>query len=298
VPGWLQAFLDREALPAAYARTAASYFDPLAARIAALAKERAQACLLVGINGSQGSGKSTLGAYLAEALAQAHGLRAVSMSLDDFYLTRAEREQLGAARHPLLRTRGVPGTHDVGLLTETLACLARRGDARGPLRLPRFDKASDDRAPASAWPVVTLPVDVVLLEGWCVGATAQAPEVLAEPVNALERDEDPDTAWRSYVNDCLATQYEPLWARIDFWVMLAAPSFEQVAAWRAEQERKLAARVDGRGAGLMDLATIERFIAYFERYTRQCLRELPARVDVLYSLDAQRRIEACRGLEC
>ena len=163
--------------------------------------------------------------------------------------------------------------------------------------VPRFAKALDDRAPPSQWPDIPAPVDIILLEGWCLGARAETADELAVPVNDLERDEDPEGLWRRYVNERLANDYEPLYAIFDLWVMLAAPGFAQVLSWRQEQEEKLAAKTGGEGAGLMDAARLRRFVAHYERLTRRCLSDLPARVDVLYQLDENRRIAAVRGLE-
>ena len=289
---WRLAFLARHRLPEGYLDTARRYFDPLAARLASAAGGIRS--LLVGVNGSQGSGKSTLCDYLRAALEQEHGLTAIALSLDDFYLTRDERSALARSVHPLLRTRGVPGTHDMRLLGDILSALA--GPARSSLAVPRFDKASDDRAPEARWTRVKTPLRVVLLEGWCLGAHAVPDPALDVPINELEASEDARGVWRRYSNRALAAHFEPLYERIGFWVMLAAPGFEQVPGWRREQEAKLRAR-RGAGAGLMDERALERFVAHFERYTRQCLSHLPGRVNVLLQLDADRHIIEARGLE-
>jgi len=291
---WQEAFLDEHRLPLAYLDTAARYFDPLVERLRK-AQAAAAGSLCVALNGSQGSGKSTLSAYLRVALAERHGLSCLDLSLDDFYLTRAERESLAARVHPLLRTRGVPGTHDVRLLRDTLDALLRSESAE--VAVPRFDKADDDRAPRVAWTRVAAPVAVVLLEGWCLGARAVTDAALREPLNDLERDEDRDGTWRRYANTCLREHYEPLYDMFDLWLMLAAPGFGAVLAWRTEQEQKLRAARDGQGAALMDDRELRRFVAHFERHTRQCLATLPGSVDVLLQLDAQRHIIASRGLE-
>lgn len=291
---WRARFLDDQRLPASYLATASRYFDPLARQIAG-ERSRVGRTLRVALNGSQGSGKSTLSAYLGEALREDLGLSAVVLSIDDFYLTKAERAALAESVHPLLATRGVPGTHDMALLRDTLDGLAAL--ATGTMAVPRFVKAEDDRAPPSQWTEVAAPVDVIILEGWCLGAHAETDAELTAPVNALERDEDAHGLWRRYVNDRLARDYEPLYPLFDLWVMLAAPDFARVLSWRQEQEEKLSARTGGEGAGLMDAARLRRFVAHYERHTRQCLRDLPARVDVLYRLDEKRRIVAARGLE-
>jgi len=293
VSAWRERFLTEQRLPQAYLRTAARFFDPLASFLAQRAVP-GSTCF-VAVNGSQGSGKSTLCAYLREALGAEHGRSCIELSLDDFYLTRAERETLAADVHPLLRTRGVPGTHDIPLLMDTLDRLA---GPPGTVAVPRFSKAEDDRLPGARWTRIEAPVDVVLLEGWCLGARGVDEETLRTPINALERAEDPDGRWRRFVNDSLRTAYEPLYERFDPWIMLAAPGFDAVLRWRREQEHKLRRAVAGQGSALMTDADLERFVAHFERCTRQCLAELPPRCDVVLSLDSQRQIVAATGLGC
>jgi D-glycerate 3-kinase len=221
------------------------------------------------------------------------GVRAAVLSIDDLYLKREEREALAASVHPLLITRGPPGTHDVPLGLDVLDRLFKPGE----VPLPRFDKALDTRKPFDQWDVVQGPVDVILFEGWCVGARPEEPAALREPINALERDEDPDGVWRTYVNDALAGPYQDLFSRIDLLVMLKAPSFEVVLNWRIEQEHKLKARLAASGGDLartMSDAEIGRFIAHYERVTRCILAEMPARADVLAELDETRQVQTVR----
>ncbi|KQY92511.1 kinase [Caulobacter sp. Root1455] len=283
-PTWLAAFLREENLPADFAAEIERLHAPLAARIAAVAMGPA---FVVGICGPQGSGKSTTVRVVAALLA-ARGLKVATLSLDDLYLPRADREALARDVHPLLRTRGVPGTHDVALGLAVLDGLAGAGETA----LPRFDKASDDRAAIETWPLVAGPVDVVLFEGWCVGARPEPPEALAAPVNALERERDPDGTWRTHVNAALAGPYRALFARLDLLVLFTAPDFETVLTWRREQEAKLRRRLAeaGQGAGLaMSEEEVAVFVQHYERLTRHILREMPARADLIVALDKDRR---------
>lgn len=234
-----------------------------------------------GITGLQGSGKSTLAAQVA-ALARDRGLRAAVLSIDDCYLDREARLRLGRDVHPLLATRGPPGTHDLALANGTLEAL-RAGEA---VRLPRFDKLADRRLPAAAWPPVEAAA-LVLFEGWFLATPPQPGTELAAPLNALERDEDDDGRWRRYCNDALGRDYPPLWRRIDRLLCLQAPGFEVVPAWRWQQERSLQAAHPGRTA--MTRAQVERFVQFFERTSRQALRTLPGIADAVVALDAQRR---------
>lgn len=287
----LSEFTRRHALPDDYSRIAQQWFIPVINHILKY-KAGSDEAIVIGINGSQGSGKSTLADFMVCVLQQVHGLSALALSIDDFYLTRSERQQLAENVHPLLLTRGVPGTHDTELACRTLA---RLKTFTGPVAVPRFDKSRDDRYPDADWSIITQPVDIIILEGWCVGSSAQESTALATPVNRLETEEDADGNWRTYVNCQLHEHYPPLFSFIDIWIMLKAPSFECVFGWRLEQEEKLQRSLAGRRQGdstaLMDNAAIARFIQHYQRITEHTLDTLPATVHFLFELDRQRAIE-------
>ena len=247
---------------------------------AVLDDARAGGARIYGISGLQGSGKSTLAAQLVAAAA-ARGLAAVTLSLDDFYLDHAQRMRLAREVHPLLATRGPPGTHDLALARRTLDGL-RAGRA---VPLPRFDKRSDDPLPSAQWPLQDRQVDLVFLEGWCLGVPAQPTSELQAPVNALEREEDAGGHWRSWCNAALAHDYPELWRRIDRLLFLQPPDFSIVPEWRWQQERALHG-ADARGG--MDRAMIGRFVQHYERVSRQALRCLPRRADAILPLDRHR----------
>lgn len=236
---------------------------------------------VVGIGGGQGAGKTTLAQCLVQALGAA-GRRAAACSLDDFYLTRAGRGELAAAVHPLFATRGVPATHDLELLNGVLDALADGRD----VALPVFDKAADERLPVGQWRQVAAPLDVLVLEGWCLGATPEDDADLACPVNTLEAGDDPDGVWRRHVNAALAGPYASLWRRLARLVYLAVPDMSAVRRWRAEQERSLPA------AARMSDTDLIRFVAHYERVTRHMAQTLPQRADVVVRIDAGHRIAA------
>ena len=244
--------------------------------------------LIVGVCGSQGSGKSTACEALARRFRKA-GMVVANLSLDDLYLPLATRVKLSADVHPLLRTRGVPGTHDTALGMQTFAALARTGE----VKLPRFDKAIDDRRPQEQWDSLAGPADLVLFEGWCVGARPQSAAALLQPVNELEATEDADGRWRRYVNDRLAADYQLLFDRIDLLVLLAAPSFDVVLKWRIQQEHALLDRVNRSGlagTGVMSDAAVARFIQHYERLTRHVLEEMPERAGLVIRLGEDRSV--------
>ncbi|MGQ0619781.1 MAG: hypothetical protein ACT4QA_07640 [Panacagrimonas sp.] len=242
-----------------------------------------QRCPIFGISGAQGSGKSTAAVFLKAELSSEHGLRAIVLSLDDFYLPRTVRQTLAMEVHPLFATRGVPGTHDPNLGIETLQKLRslQPGEKRA---LPEFSKADDDRMPAIDWPTVEGPVDLVLFEGWCVGVPPQTQSELDIPANDLEASEDADGRWRHIVNQHLGASYAEWFSLLDASVFLRVPDFECVRRWRWLQEQDTA-RVAGRSAlGLQSRTQLERFIKHYERLTTHALRVMPERADVVLSL--------------
>jgi D-glycerate 3-kinase len=249
--------------------------------------ERGGACY--GIAGLQGSGKSTLARQVA-ALAARGGRAVVVLSIDDVYLDRPQRDAMARKVHPLLATRGPPGTHDVALACDLLDAL----HAGRSVALPRFDKLSYRRLPREDWSLSSRAEPgsdpgqgLVIFEGWCLRVPPEPVSALAEPCNPLERDQDPDGTWRRYCNDALERDYPPLWQRIHRMLFLQPPAFDVVPGWRWQQEQALAASQPERSA--MDRTRVNRFVQHFERVSRQALRTLPALADVVVPLDARRR---------
>lgn len=218
-----------------------------------------------------------------------HHLNCAVLSLDDFYLNQSQRQQRAQTIHPLLATRGVPGTHDVPLMLQTLQAL-KLGQ---PTLLPRFNKAIDNPYDPKDWPQVTDAMDVILMEGWCWGTPAQTEAELAQPVNRLEQEHDPDAVWRRYVNQQLENVYQPIFAMAELKLMLRAPSFECVMHWRLEQEQKLAQKLteSDDDSAVMSAAQINQFISYFQRLTEHSLAHQPALSDVVWQLNTTRSID-------
>ncbi|MCR6646416.1 MAG: kinase [Terricaulis sp.] len=241
---------------------------------------------LIGVGGAQGSGKS----YVCRAYANAHA-GVAHFSLDDVYLTKAEREARAErhaddpppfppGREPVLRdaathaqlkqlfvTRGPPGTHDLGLAKGLTARLRRAL----PTPLPRFDKSKDDRAPEDAWPVFEGPASTILVDGWCLGAKPPPPSA---PMNAVEQEDvldiefsDQSWRWQSAIQYDLANEYAIFFAAFDCIIYLQAPSWEIVRVWRGEQEEETL----GRPLTAEENAALDRFVMHYERVTRDML---------------------------
>ncbi len=252
---------------------------------------------LIGVAGAQGSGKTTA----VQALAAANP-RYAQFSLDDVYLTKAERVwradnvssfdpyrdmdgnfQVAHTPRPeierLLLTRGPPGTHDLSLAKDVIARLMR-GE---PTKLPRFDKAADDRAPESTWPLFTGQAEAILFDGWCLGATPTA--LPAEPLNDVER-EDEDGIWRKETETQLRKIYAPFFMTFDAIVYLKPPNWEIVRGWRGQQEEQLL----GRALTAEENAKLDRFLMFYERITRSMMAGGHV-ADVVVKLDEARRVK-------
>ncbi|MDO9337271.1 MAG: kinase [Caulobacter sp.] len=232
---------------------------------------------LIGVSGAQGSGKTTLVRAVAKAIGAAH------LSLDDVYLSPHARQTLAQRHHTLFYTRGVPGTHDIDMLLSVLDALSAASEtSRTPL--PAFDKLADDRLPETDWPAFEGRPTAILIDGWCLGATPQTPEMLEFPVNALELDEDSDGDWRGAINRFLSGPYATLFNRFDNILHLLAPDFGVVETWRGQQQAQLLGRAMTDG----EKTALHRFIQHYERLTRHMLAggRLPG---VSIQLDATRR---------
>jgi D-glycerate 3-kinase len=275
-------FMNQHRLSENYLTAAHSTYANLLNRICS--EKINKKLLVIGINGCQGSGKSTLAEYLVMQLENVAGISALALSLDDFYCTAAERQALAQSIHPLLATRGVPGTHDLTLALDTLNSL----QAQRPTIIPRFNKATDDRANVDINIDLSQKVDVVILEGWCLGLKPQAEADLQLAINPLEASEDAQCVWRRYVNQSL-NRYQPLFAKVDISVMLKAPNFDCVYQWRLEQEQKL--KVSSSGNKIMSAEKVSRFLQFFQRLTQHALATYPSQVDYLYCLNNQRKVE-------
>jgi D-glycerate 3-kinase len=291
----INALIELNKLPETFKATIDEWYTPLANSIASeyTQNNSADRTLLLGVQGSQGSGKSTLAQFLSAIFEEQHSLRCVELSLDDFYLPRNQRLQLAETVHPLLQTRGVPGTHDIDLAITTIDRLRKQTTGQST-QVPRFNKAVDDRYPQNQWDTITGPVDIIIFEGWCVGCKAQTDSQLTLAINELEEQEDSDGYWRKYVNSALQQDYQTLFTKIDKLVVLQAPSFECVFEWRWLQEQKLIATYQRKDtekpAQLLNQTEIRRFISHYERLTRHCIDTLPAQADWVLKLDKNHHI--------
>lgn len=232
---------------------------------------------IVGLAGAPGSGKSALAGLVCGVLGRL-GTHALVLSLDDYYLGRQQRAEL-AHTHPLFTQRGVPGTHDWAELIADLDNL-REGLVER-LCLPRFDKSRDDRCEDSEFRRLSARPQVVILEGWLIGAPPQDSEALIHPLNQMEAGRDPDRRWRRLVNDQLARYHRDLAPRLDRRWFLAVPGWQSVVAWRWQQEQELVAAE----RHLQTREDVARFLDQFQRIAVHMLATCGEWADVVIRLD-------------
>ena len=289
----LARFIHEASLPDSVAFNFMKWYAGVTESLARRAKA-ANTAPLVGFSGCQGSGKSTLVALMAKVMREVHGVSTVVPSLDDFYLTKVARGALAESIHPLFATRGVPGTHDLVLLNETIAAL-RHPPPGGAVPVPAFDKALDDRTEMVHWCQVSAPVQLIFLEGWCVGLSPQQESELEAPINPMEAEQDPSLSWRREVNRQLATEYADVFGKLDALLLLQAPSFDAVFEWRWQQEQRLSEQFQQDHPDspdpTMTRSEVADFILHYQRLTEHGLKTLPDRADVVWELATDRSVE-------
>ncbi len=245
---------------------------------------------VIGLTGGQGTGKSTISNILKIILKEAYKLETVIFSIDDFYKTLNERKKISKKISKLFITRGVPGTHDTKMLFQCINNLKKNNFKK--MIIPKFDKSIDDRCKKNKWLKVKKKPNIVIFEGWCVGATAQKNKDLNFPVNKLEKQRDNKRIWRQKVNSELKKDYNKIFNLIDKLIFLKVPSFKYVFRWRLLQEKKL--RITGKGNKTMNDKQVENFVMYYERITKHMLKTLPKTADTVISIDKKHRLKSIK----
>ncbi|KAL7963036.1 P-loop containing nucleoside triphosphate hydrolase protein [Trichoderma compactum] len=229
--------------------------------------------LIIGLNGLQGVGKSTLVVPLAEALNR-EGIPTLVCSIDDFYLTH--EQQLTLARenpdNALWQVRGEPGTHDTPLLKSVFSSLL----VHAPTSLPQYDKAlfagQGDRLPPSTWTPINQqqppqnPLQVVILEGWCIGFRPISPEAVAAKQSGPSR-----TLHQHRLEHLLAVneklgEYDDVTRLFDAFLHIDSENTEYVYDWRLEQEEYLRLTREDPNAGMTKEQVVRFVDAYYPAY--------------------------------
>ena len=244
--------------------------------------------LLLGLSASQGSGKTTVAAILSIILRKFFKRNICVISIEDFYKTLNDRSIMAEQKHPLFKTRGVPGTHDINLIRNFFTALKKKNFKS--IKLPKFNKSIDDRLKKSYWYNINNKPEIVILEGWCVGAKPEVNSSLKKPINFLEKYEDKDLIWRKFVNEELKKEYKKVFSMIDHYIYMKVPNFKMVFKWRLLQENKLKKKSYYKKK-IMSYNEIKRFVMFYQRITLQMMRDLSKSASIVMFLKTNHEIK-------
>ena len=245
----------------------------------------------VGLAGGQGTGKTTISSLVRIILIKYFKLKVFRISIDDFYKTRKERASLSKRVHPMLMTRGVPGTHDIDMILSFFKKTKIKNFKR--LKLPTFNKAIDDRFNKKKWYVLKNKPDVIIFEGWCVGAKSEKSITLKKTVNSMEKIKDKKQIWRKYVNQQLKTKYKKLYSQLDCLIYLKAENFKLLQKWRLKQERKLLVKSKKNlNSKIMSKEDVLSFMQTYQRITQNMFKFMPKYASIIINLNSDHQIKS------
>ncbi len=244
----------------------------------------------VGLAGGQGTGKTTISSIIKIILEKYFKLKVFKISIDDFYKTRKERVSLSKKVHSIFLTRGVPGTHDVNMMLDFF----KKSKAKKfkNLKLPNFNKAIDDRFPKNKWNKINRRPDIIIFEGWCVGAKAETNKTLKKSINSMEKVNDPNLIWRKYVNQQLKTKYKKLYSQLNCMIYLKARNFSLLQKWRLKQEHKLWLKTKKKGGHkIMSKKDVINFMQTYQRITQNMFKNTPKYASIILNLNSNHQIK-------
>ena len=265
-----------------------SFLIPVCFKIANKRKNKKP--YFVGLAGGQGTGKTTISSIIKIILEKYFKLNVFKISIDDFYKTRKERLSLSKKIHPMLMIRGVPGTHDIRMMLNFF----RKAKSKNfkMIKLPTFNKAIDDRFPKKSWYKIDKRPDVVIFEGWCVGARAESNKTLKKTVNSLEKDKDKNLIWRKHVNNQLKKKYKKLYSQLDCMIYLKAKNFNLLQKWRLKQENKLRLKTKKSSSHkIMNKNDVISFMQTYQRITENMFKKMPKYASIVLNLNSNHQIK-------
>jgi len=246
---------------------------------------------IVGLSGGQGTGKTTISSIMSIILKKYFKLNIFKISIDDFYKTRKERFLLSKKIHNLLMTRGVPGTHDTNIILDFLNKVKNKNFK--PLKLPKFNKAADDRFKKKLWYSINKRPDVIIFEGWCIGARPQKNYQLKKHINSVEKLNDQNLIWRKYVNYQLKKNYRKLFNQLNCLLYLKAKNFNLLQKWRLKQERKLLTfSREYKNLKIMNKKEVIHFMKTYERITQNMFKDAPKYASIILNLNSNHQIKS------
>jgi len=246
---------------------------------------------IVGLSGGQGTGKTTISSVISIILRKYFKLNVFTISIDDFYKTRKERLLLSKKVHPSLMIRGAPGTHGTNIMLDFFS-RAKRKKFR-PLKLPKFNKAIDDRYNKKLWYSVKKRPDIIIFEGWCVGAKAEKNNTLKKSLNSLEKLKDKKLTWRRFVNKQLQSKYKQLYDQLNCLLYLKSKNFSLLRKWRIKQEKKL--RLKSKKSNnhkIMSNKEVINFMQTYQRVTQNMFKYVPKYASIILKLNSNHQIKS------
>ena len=266
-----------------------SFLIPVSFWIASKVKNKKP--FIVGLGGGQGAGKTTITSIISIVLKKYFKLSVFKISIDDFYKTRKERFLLSKKLHPLLMTRGVPGTHDINFILDFFKKV--KDNKFKSLRLPKFNKAIDDRCKKKLWYSIKKRPDVIIFEGWCVGARAEKNNTLKKAINSLEKIDDIKLIWRKFVNQQLKSKYKKLYNQLNCLLYLKVNNFGLLQRWRLKQERKLWLKNRKLSNNkVMSKKEVIKFMGTYQRVTQNMLKGVPKYASIIFNLNSNQQIKS------
>ncbi len=248
---------------------------------------------LIGLAGGQGTGKTTTSSILKIILEKYFHLNVFKISIDDFYKTRKERVLLSKKIHPMLLTRGVPGTHDINMMLNFFKKIQSK--KFNSLQLPNFNKAIDDRFAKKYWYNIKKRPDVIIFEGWCVGAKPEKKSTLNKAINSMEKKKDQKKIWRKYVNQQLKLKYNDLYSQLNCLIYLKAKNFSLLQKWRLKQENKLWLKSKKTSKHkIMNKEDVISFMQTYQRITENMFRKMTKHASILVNLGSDHQIKSIR----
>ena len=245
----------------------------------------------VGLAGGQGTGKTTISSLVRIILIKYFKLKVFRISIDDFYKTRKERMNLSKRIHPMLLTRGVPGTHDINMMLDFFRKVKSKKFKR--FKLPTFNKAIDDRFNRKRWYDLKDKPDVIIFEGWCVGAKSEKNTTLKKTINSMEKAKDQKQIWRKYVNQQLKSKYKKLYSQLNCLIYLKAKNFSLLQKWRLKQERKLWLSSKRKSnLKIMSKGDVINFMQTYQRITQNMFRYMPKYASIILNLNSNHQIKS------
>ena len=237
------------------------------------------------ISGSQGCGKTTLLKLIKNNFKNFYNIDPLCISLDDYYLTKKQRNDLSKRIHPLLQTRGVPGTHATGKITKTLQLFDKK---KYPIKIPKFDKLIDDRLPVSQ--IITTKKNMIFLEGWCCGCPPLSNSFLQKNLNNIEKT-DSEYIWRKYYNKKLKKEYRLIFKHFEYLIYFKIPSFDCVLKWRIKQEKRLKL-TKKKNTNYMNKKEIINFVSYYEKITKWMMKNTLSKSDLTIKINKNQKIQS------